>query len=93
MSVVGAGNALHVCNEQLFDTGNVTSIESPVQCQCELSVSVDQARLLCLFPSNDVAIGSVWTHSQRAWWAQLGNALHVCSEHLFDTGNVASMIN
>ena len=67
MSVVGAGNALHVCSEHLFDTGHVASIESPIQCQCELSVSVGQARLLCLFPSNGVAIESVWTYSERGW--------------------------
>ena len=65
MSVVGTGNALHVCSEHLFDIGHVASIESPIQCQCELSVSVGQARLLCLCPSNGVAIGSVWTHSER----------------------------
>ena len=62
---MSAGNALHVRNEQLFDTGHVTSIESPVQRQCELSVSVGQARLLCLCPSNGVAIGSVRTYSER----------------------------
>ena len=65
MSVVGTGNALHVCSEHLFDTGHVSSIESPIQCQCELSVSVGQAHLLCLFPSNGVAIESVRTYSER----------------------------
>ena len=54
-----------VCNEHLFDTGHVTSIESPIQCQCELSVSVGQVRLLRLCPSNGVAMGSVQTHSER----------------------------
>ena len=67
VSVVGAGNALHVCSEHLFDTGHVTSIESPIQCQCELSASVGQARLLRLCPSNGVAMGSVWTYSERGW--------------------------
>ena len=59
VSVVGAENALHVCSEHLFDTGHVTSMESPIQCQCELTVSVGQTRLLRLCPSNGVATESV----------------------------------
>ena len=37
MSVVGAGNALHVCSEHLFDTGNVTSIESAIHVSVSFS--------------------------------------------------------
>ena len=54
-----------------------------------VSVSVGQARLLCLFPSNGVAIGSVWTHSERG--GRRKRAARVQFEQLFDTGHVTSI--